>query len=1104
VAELPEDLTEGTVTVLFTDVEGSTELRARLGDQTAHELLRANEQLIRQEITSHGGRDVKGLGDGVMAAFGSARRAVACAAGIQRALEQHNREHLDENVAVRIGVNSGEVSEEGGDLFGTAVNAAARVAAKAKGGEILVSGVVKQLAGKVPDVLFVDRGRFRLKGFDERWQLFEVGWKREREPIAPVVIERTAFVGRDPERDEILGYLAAAAGGHGAVVMIAGEPGIGKTRLTEEIKAVAVERGYRARTGHCVEVEGGAPYMPIVEIIEEAIKDVDPKLLRDTLGDSAPEVARVVPHLRRLFPDIPPPLELPPEQERRYLFNSIREFIARAGANRPQVFVLDDLHWGDAATLQLLTHLAEHIHEMPVLILGTFREVELDASKPLARTVEDFMRRRLAHRVRLKRLPLEAVAQMLKILARGQDPPAQLVDVIHGETEGNPFFVEEVFQHLNEAGRLFDAEGRWRTGLDVSEADVPAGVRLVIGRRLERLGEDGRQGLATAAVIGRSFSYRLLEAATDLSPDALLDAVDAAERAQLIVATSEGAEANFVFAHELIRQTLLANVSLPRRQRWHLRVADAMERVFGAYADEHATELAHHLFIAGEAADPARAARYLRMAGDRATDAAAYEDALRSYASALNLQPPDDRRAHAELLSQVGLTNLSLGHWDVAMETLGRAVDEFEALGEGQDAGRVCYRMAFLLTWGGHFQEALEVAGRGLTALGGKRTGERASLLAICGVAIAVAGGHDLGGEMLTQAMDVATELGDSVLLADVQRQLSIYRWSYGRYQEALELGLQAADRFRAAGMIWELADVLSWAGASAVTLGQLDRGLEIHAELAPLARRVGHNGAQMVDLRSMISIHYAAGEFDAAEGEAREDLEICLGSGLPFYRDAYIYQGGVAIARGDWERGVELYRQAGEYDFPYVNAPWEPAALFWALARTGKRADAMAQLERLREDMPVLGVPNGWGQYAAALYVIEGLIVLGELEMAAELLPLAEATLELGWVMFSPSPPVRLQAAMAAAAGEMWDRAAEHFRLARVDAQALGGTSVANTDYWEAWALLRRGAEGDREHARELSAQAIQGYRRLGMPRHVVLAEELAERADEAASAQV
>jgi class 3 adenylate cyclase len=183
---LPEDWNQGTVTVLFTDAVGSTELRTSRGDDAAHRVLRAQSELIRKKIVMHGGREVKETGDGVMAAFASARRAVTCAADIQRTLHDHKREVSEAELAVRIGVNSGDVSEERGDLFGAAVNAAARVAANAQGGEILVSGVVKQLAGRVPGVSFVDRGWFRLKGFEERWQLFEVAWGSDSDAAAAI------------------------------------------------------------------------------------------------------------------------------------------------------------------------------------------------------------------------------------------------------------------------------------------------------------------------------------------------------------------------------------------------------------------------------------------------------------------------------------------------------------------------------------------------------------------------------------------------------------------------------------------------------------------------------------------------------------------------------------------------------------------------------------------------------------------------------------------------------------------------------------------------------------------------------------------------------
>ncbi len=315
---MTHELPEGTVTILFTDVVGSTEMRTDRGDAAAQRLMRRHFDLVRQQIEQHSGQEVKTIGDGFMVAFSSALRAVACALDIQRASYERNlQQPPDEQVHVRIGLNTGEVVREEEDLFGAAVNAAARIAAKAVGGQILLPDAVKSIMGAAKDVQLVDRGRFRLKGFPERWRLFEAVWQEER-AVGPVLVERTPFVGREEERAELRRLLDQTAQGRGALVMIGGEPGVGKTRLAEELADEARQRNMLALTGRCYEMEGAPPYTPFVEMVEAAVRMFPPEALRDALGDSAPEVAKLMPELRRLFPDIAPPLDLPPEQERRY------------------------------------------------------------------------------------------------------------------------------------------------------------------------------------------------------------------------------------------------------------------------------------------------------------------------------------------------------------------------------------------------------------------------------------------------------------------------------------------------------------------------------------------------------------------------------------------------------------------------------------------------------------------------------------------------------------------------------------------------------------------------------------------------------------------
>ncbi|MGH8973782.1 MAG: ATP-binding protein, partial [Acidimicrobiia bacterium] len=615
------------VTILFTDVEGSTDLRATRGDVAAHEILRAHEDLVRTCVTEHGGREVKALGDGFMIAFSSARRALECAVAIQQAVERQQWTTAGGGVRVRIGVNTGEVVEEQGDLYGQAVNAAARIAARAKAGEILVAEVTKQLVGTGPEFTFRDRGRLRLRGFPERWRLYGLVWAPDIESDAQAVSPgRTPFVGRAPERETLRRLLDQAGRGTGALVMIGGEPGVGKTRLAEELMAEAAGRNLQVFAGHCSEMEGAPPYVPFVEILETALaRAPTPQAFVDDLGEEAAEVARLLPRLRRLFPDIPAPLELPPEQERRYLFNSIRDVMSRAARRRPLLLLLDDLQWADDPTILLVLHLAERLSELSVLVIGTYRDT--DVGRPLARAFADLRRRPGTTWISLRRLSKDNVAELVRAMS-GQMPPAPLVEVLHSEAEGNPFFLEEVYRHLVDQGRLFDDAGRFRPDLEISELDVPEGVRLVVDRRLERLGEGTVQILAAAAVIGRTFSFELLEVVGKVDSDTLLDAVEDAERSSLIASVADASgEDRFTFAHELVRQTLVSGLSGPRRRRLHARAADAEEHHYALNLDDHAAAIAHHLRQSGGEAD--RIFKYLVRAGRRALDGAAFEDALR-------------------------------------------------------------------------------------------------------------------------------------------------------------------------------------------------------------------------------------------------------------------------------------------------------------------------------------------------------------------------------------------------------------------------------------------------------------------------------------------
>jgi class 3 adenylate cyclase/tetratricopeptide (TPR) repeat protein len=1137
------ELPAGTVTILFSDVEGSTSLTARRGDLPAHDLLNAQRELVRGQIEKHSGYEVKSMGDGFMVAFGSARLAISCAMAMQRALYEHNlRQPADDRIAVRIGLNTGEVISQDEDLYGETVNVASRVAAKAKGGEIFISEAVRMVLARAPDIELVDRGRFRLKGIPERRRLYEIRWKDDALTGHPALSDRTPFVARDAELAELRRQLDRTSEGHGGLAMISGEPGVGKTRIAEELLAEARDRGMVGLIGHSRGGEGALPYEPFVEMLEQATQIFEPEALRTALGESAPEVAKLLPELRRALPSIPLPPELPPEQERRYLFNGMRDFLARASQVQPLVLILDDLQWGDDGTLLLLQHIAEQLDRQPIMIVATYRDTDLDGGRPFAHALEELVRQRLTRQIRLQRLAETSVARMLQGMS-GQEPPASLAAVIHRETDGNPFFVEEVIHHLAQEERLFDAAGGWRSDVTVGELEVPETVRLVTTRRLERVSDQCKRLLSVAAVIGRDFTFRVLETTSDLSTDALLDAVDEAERAHLVTSTEEGPEARLAFTHELVRQTLLSTLSAARRQRLHLQVADAMERASSFAEQEAAPNLAYHLREAGGAADEARTARYATLAGDRALSAAAYEDALRHYETALSTQPPSDRGARANLLYKRGMTLLSLGRGEDALADWRAALTLYEALRDFPAVGHVSATISHQLLWGTRFIEALELSLRGLRSIGTEMSRDRCILLASAGVTLSLAGFYEAADEMIGNALRVAETLRDQEALAIVLGHKAVHHFCHAQIREQADAGQRTVELLRTSGNLWDLADALWVTQLALWGLGRLDEVEAIGEELEPLAIRIGHAGATMFAGRTRAYRELVLNaNLEQYEAFTRADLDLCQRAEFPALSQSFTFSGLAQFLRGRWPEAIERLEDAVADEAPgiYTGLDWgmyfvvkayaggrdgsvhkllrkkraaapsemtsrRMASLTFQLIRTanasGLRLRMFWQMFRttrrtkMKDYLPRSGHPNGIGSWVLLLSVVEGEVVSGNPDRAARLYPLVLDCIEQsGSVMRFPEPRLtQTTAGIAAAAGRRWQQAEEHFQLAMRQAEELPHRlEQPEVRRFYARMLLDRGESGDREKARTLLSIAIAKYHEIGMPKHEEMAQAL------------
>ena len=682
--------TEGTVTIMFTDVEDSTKLLSTRGFTESHEIMKAYETIIDEQVSDHAGRRIKALGDGFMISFGSVRHGVECALAIQDAFVDYAKQHPERKIRIRIGLNTGEVVEEAGDIFGAAVNVAARVAGKAKGGQILVSDVVRQLVGPVSEMKFELRGRYKLKGFPDRFRLHQVT-PGEIKQAPRVLSSGDGFVGRDQEKVDVKLVLDRATTGAGGTLFLAGAPGIGTSRLAYEVATEAAARGWVVYTGRCSE-QNGLPYAPFREVLGAAVAGSTAKTLHEAVGTHGALLAQLAPSLRQKLRTIPAGHEVATDKVREQLFKSVFEFLSRAQGQKPLLVVLDDLQWADEATVMLLRDLAERVIAARIVVVGTYWDSDLDSGRPFSTVLSRLLRRRRAQRIALGRLTDKDVERMASGMAETPMDPIQLIG-IQAAAEGNPLFAEHSVLYMAESESMLGGAPRGQANFTEEDLELAQSVRGLIGRRLERLSEPAQRMLVAAAVVGRDFEVGLLEAFGELSGHELREALDEATRGRFLTGPEKD---KYRFAHELVRQRVLAPLQLPRLQAYHLAVADTLERVYAKAAPDHAGEIAHHLYQAGTAADAVRTATFLIQSAKNALHVGAFEEVMRSVDSGIAVLPADKIEERAEALALRGQALWGLGRIDDAKAAWKGAVQRYEELGDDKAATAIHHRIAHL------------------------------------------------------------------------------------------------------------------------------------------------------------------------------------------------------------------------------------------------------------------------------------------------------------------------------------------------------------------------------------------------------------------------
>jgi DNA-binding SARP family transcriptional activator/tetratricopeptide (TPR) repeat protein/energy-coupling factor transporter ATP-binding protein EcfA2 len=582
------------------------------------------------------------------------------------------------------------------------------------------------------------------------------------------------FVGRVRELGEVRRRWARATRGReepqasagerheenpGRLVLLTGEAGIGKTRLLAELARVVHDDGALVLAGRAPE-ETLVPYQPFLEALRHYVLNAPFGELRSTTREYGSELARLMPELRRRAPDLPPPPD-EPASERYRLFEAVVGLLAEISEAVPVLLVLEDLHWADRPTLLLLRHLARAPQSARLLILGAYRANER-WSDGFSAALADLRRERLVSQLELAGLDELDTAELIRVRS-GQSPSNAFGVALHEETEGNPFFIEEIVRHLGEAGVDLENAG----GAVLRRFGLPEGVKEVIARRLSRLDGQSVEWLRVAAVIGRDFDGALLQRVLPFDDDEFLSALEQALAAG-VVAESAGSSGSYSFSHALIRETLYDGMSRARVARIHRAVGVALE---DQGAEHHLSALAHHFAQTADPEDYERAIRYAREAGEQASAMLAHEEAADHYARALEvlerMRPGSDQR-RCEVLLRLGESQVRSGERLLAWQTFREAATLAARLGDGTSMARAAVGASrrYVQPPGVADEELIDLLERALTMISDERSVLRIRVIArLCG-ALYFSPKHEQMKALSAEATEIANELGTPEALA--------------------------------------------------------------------------------------------------------------------------------------------------------------------------------------------------------------------------------------------------------------------------------------------------------------------------------------------------
>jgi class 3 adenylate cyclase/tetratricopeptide (TPR) repeat protein len=930
------------VTVLFADLKGSMELLADRDPEEARKLLDPVLEHMMEAVHRFEGTVNQVMGDGIMALFGAPLahedhgvRACYAALDMQAAIRRYADEALRAHGIkphIRVGLNSGEVVVRaiGSDLHldytavGQTTHLAARMEQLATPGTVLLTADTLRLAEGF--IVVKPLGPVPIKGLDAPVDVYELtgaGPLRSRFHAA-AARGLTRFVGRDAELDQLREALGRAASGHGQVVALVGDPGVGKSRLVWEVTHSHRTHGWRHLHAGAVSYGKATPYRPVIDLLKGyfQIGDRDePRAIREKVIGKLLTLDRTLePALPAFLALLDVPVEdrrweiLDPPQRRLITLDAARRLLLRESQIQPLLIVVEDLHWIDAETQALLDRLVESLPAARLLLLVNYR--------PEYR--HDWGGKTYYSQLRLDRLAPESAIALLESLLGGDAGLAPLKRLLLARTEGNPLFLEESVRNLVDDGGLAGERGAYRLAKAPETIQVPSTVQAMLAARIDRLSAEDKDVLQTAAVLGKDVPVAVLAAVTGQTADALAEGLGRLQTAEFLYEVSLFPDVAYTFKHALTHEVAYGSLLRERRRALHARAVLAIESLYPERLAEHTERLAHHA-LRGETWE--RAATYLRQAGEKATERSAYEQAAVCFEQAL----------------------AALGHIPEGREQLEQAIDlHLDAFGALLVAGELAKVRGHL-----HKAEALT-----------ERLGDERRLgwvLVALGNYAYASGDSDRALEVCRHALAIATRLGDVPLAGRANTFLGLRQQTTGEYREGVEFLRRAAEAlqlherfggvFGGAGLLAVSArERLAWCLAE---LGEFGEAMTRGEEAVRIAREPDHPYSLVLAHRSLGLVSLRRGDVSSAIVPLERAVEVCRVAPVRVAFDITAGHLGYAYAlMGRLPEGMSLVEEAlaDPAATGTANHPLLLAYLGEAHLLAGRRVDALEVAGRALE----------------------------------------------------------------------------------------------------------------------------------------------------------